>query len=171
MMTSEIDDCLKGDSYTKQMYKGIFPLDKLPKRLKYHSLYVINLDVSTESGSHWTLIKVKSPNEQVVTYFDSLGRSPPKEIMSKLATVAKTIEYADEAVQSMLSQACGYHVLFVSYLLARNYNLREILTDVYRVQEKQHLRNDFLATDVISALTTLKKRPLIDWSQFIPKKK
>ena len=172
MMTSEIDETLKNDLYTKQVYEGVYALDKLPERLKPRGLYIMNLDVSTESGSHWTLIKVQSASEGVVTYFDSLGRPPPKEIMSKLARVGQTIAYADLAVQSIFSQACGYHVLFVSYLITRNYDLKEIMIDVYRVQEKQYLRNDYLAIDVISTLTTLKKRPLIDWTQlFFQEKK
>ena len=31
---------------------------------------------------------------------------------------------------SIFSQACGYHVLFVSYLITRNYDLKEIMIDV-----------------------------------------
>ena len=168
-MTTEIDEVLKADSFTSQIYQGTFALDTLPK-LRPSGLYIMNLDVSTESGSHWTLIKVHKENA-IVTYFDSLGRPPPIEIIPQLTKEKNIVKYADVAVQSSLSQACGYHVLFVAFLLARGSNLKEILLDIYYALERQYLRNDFLSMEVISTLTKLRKRPIIDWENFFPKEK
>ena len=57
-------------------FNGVFSRNNLPK-LKNRA-YVINLDHSENTGTHWTVIFIKS-NE--VIYFDSFGvEYIPKEI-------------------------------------------------------------------------------------------
>ena len=165
MMTNEIDDVLRNDLFTKSIFEGVYALDKVPTNLQHNAIYVINLDKSKEKGSHWTALKID--REQVI-YFDSLARPPPKEIVPKMYKIGKDILYADIPIQSILSQVCGYHVLLVCLFWARGWSLKEIMTEIYKAQEKKYLRNDYLAVKVISSLTNLKERPLIDWMQIFP---
>ena len=61
-------------------FNGVFLRNNLPK-LK-NGAYVINLDHSKNTGTHWIIIFMKS-NE--VTYFDSFGvEYIPTEIMEKI---------------------------------------------------------------------------------------
>ena len=102
-----------------------------------------------------------------ICYFDSFGQPPPSQIIKTVA--GKTINYCDIPIQSPLSQACGYHVLTVSLLQARGYSLLEILTRCYRAQEEYYIRNDLFAAMLISTLTPLLERPLVDLSELTEK--
>ena len=163
MNTEEIDHVLRSDSYS-HLYGGIFPIDKLPKVLDSKHAYVVNLDTSKEEGSHWVGVQTFGA-PHMTTYFDPFGISPPVEIIPNLLSVGKDIYYADIAVQSVLSQYCGYHVLMVSLLMQRGITLQDILSRGYQAQDEQYLRNDFTAAIVIHAVTDLKSRPVINWSQ------
>ena len=165
MDTREIDDTLRRDPYTSPLYGGTFALDLLPNPLPPGRLYVVNLDRSDEEGSHWCQASTLfSP--WCTTYFDSFGRPPPKEILPALSSPGGFVSYSDIAIQSPLSQACGYHVLLVCMLQARGYSLREILFQFYRSDEDEYLRNDAYARSLISSLTSLRERPLIDWNEY-----
>ena len=168
MNTQEIDYVLSNDHYS-HMYAGVFPIDLLPDVLKPQQVYILNLDTSKEEGSHWVCLQtIGAPD--TITYFDSFGSPPPLEIIPKLLRNGKNIVYSDIAVQSILSQYCGYHCLMVTLLMERNFTLKDILVNCYKAEEEQYLRNDCLAALVIHSIFTLKERPIIDWSQFFPQK-
>ena len=166
MDTQEIDRVLRSDPHTSQYYDGTFAVDTFPSSIPSGRLYVINLDDSHQEGSHWVQV---GSLDAVTTYFDSFGRPPPPNILKTLAANEETVLFSDIPVQSPLSQACGYHVLLVSLLQARGYSLMEILTDCYRAQEKNYLRNDAYAAVLISSLTTLPEPSLINLKEFTAK--
>ena len=165
MNTTELDRALRLDPYTREFYGGTFALDRLPQHLSSGQLFILNLSPSGHEGSHWTQISTING----LTYFDSFGRPPPLEIVPKLMTAGSVVYWSDKVIQSPISQVCGYHVLMVSFLQARGYDLRDILTNFYHSDDEDYLRNDAYAVQVISSLTTLEARPLIDWSNFLEK--
>ena len=166
MNTLEIDKTLRNAPYAKEIYAGTFALDRLPNPLQPGRIYIFNLDNSTQDGSHWCQISsLNAPFS--VTFFDSFARLPPPSVIPSLLSQGRDIDYADIPLQSPLSQACGYHVLLVSLLQARGYSLSEILTKFYHASDREYLRNDALARSIISSLTSLKSRPLIDWDGLI----
>ena len=60
-------------------FKGVFPSDKIPKLNDLSPYCVLNLDKSSEPGSHWiALAKTKGNNEMMV--YDSFGRHYKKII-------------------------------------------------------------------------------------------
>ena len=168
MNTQEIDYVLSNDSFS-HMYAGVFPIDLLPDILKPHQVYIVNLDTSEQEGSHWVCLQTFDAPE-TITYFDSFGTAPPLEMIPKLLSNVKNIVYSDIAVQSILSQYCGYHCLMVALLMERKFSLKDILINCYRAEEEQYLRNDCLAALVIHSIATLKERALIDWSHFFYEK-
>ena len=162
MNTSEIDRTMRDDPFAAKFYAGCFALDQLPRQLKQNSLYIMNLSKISHEGSHWVQIGTINGS----TYFDSFGRPPPREIINNLLSVDKVVLWSDAVIQSPISQSCGYHVLLVSFLQARGYSVQEILSHFYQVEDGDYLRNDAYATEVISSLTTLEERPVVDWSNF-----
>ena len=165
MNTSEIHQTLMNDSYASKIYGGTFAIDKLPWPLKSGHLYVMNLDKSTNPGTHWVCIDtMESPLS--ISYLDSFGYAPPEEIIPKLLTAGKIIYYSDIAMQFPLSQACGYQVLSIILLRSRGYALHEILYHCFKADDQDYLRNDAYAAIITSALTSLKERPLINWANF-----
>ena len=163
MDTFEIDQTLRNDPYAKGFYGGTFAIDQFPNPIPPGKLYICNLDDSTQAGSHWCQVSsLEAPF--AVTYFDSFGRPPPNQLVLSLLSGAEIIRFSDILLQSPVSQACGYHVLTVSLLQARGYSLVEILTKFYHAEDRDYLRNDAYARSIISSLTSLEDRPLIDWS-------
>lgn len=57
MNTLEIWNTLASNKYTKNYFKGVYPLDCIPKIIKDKpALLVVNLDKSNQPGSHWVAI-------------------------------------------------------------------------------------------------------------------
>ena len=100
-------------------FNGVFSRNNLLK-LK-NGAYVINLDHSENTRTHWVVIFAKS-NE--VIYFDSFGvEYIPKEITKKIGN--KNIKTSIFRIQDNSSTMCGYFcILFIEYML-NNKNLTD----------------------------------------------
>ena len=66
-------------------YKGTFPSDKIPKLTDKSPYAILNLDKSTEPGSHWIAI-AKHPKNNNTLVYDSFGR--------KGSTIIKSLTYS-----------------------------------------------------------------------------
>uniref|UniRef100_A0A2S2PM58 Ubiquitin-like protease family profile domain-containing protein n=1 Tax=Schizaphis graminum TaxID=13262 RepID=A0A2S2PM58_SCHGA len=62
-------------------YRGCFMRDELPMKSWVNECGVLNLNNSTQNGSHWVAWK-KIKNKKI--YFDSFGIQPPKEVVKYL---------------------------------------------------------------------------------------
>ena len=83
-------------------FNGVFSRNNLPK-LK-SGAYVINLDHSENTGTHWVVVFVR---ENEVIYFDSFGvEYIPREIMEKIKN--KNIKTSIFRIQDNNSIMCGY---------------------------------------------------------------
>ena len=52
--------------------------DTLPGKSRKNESAIVNLDISTNSGTHWVAY-VKKDN--IIRYYDSFGVSPPSELL------------------------------------------------------------------------------------------
>lgn len=85
-------------------------LDTLPKKPHKIECGIVNLDVSTGSGTHWVAYYKK---DNRCEYFDSYGNlPPPKEIVKYLGD---NISYNYKRYQSYNSVICGHLCLFFLY--------------------------------------------------------
>ena len=93
-------------------FDGVFSRNSLPK-LK-NGEYVVNLDHSRNTGTHWIVIFMK--NNEVI-YFDSFGvEYIPKEIIKFIGN--KNIKSNIFRIQDDHSIMCGYFcILFIEYVL------------------------------------------------------
>ena len=93
-------------------FNGVFPRNNLPDLKK--GVYIINLDHSENTGTHWVVIFMKKDE---VTYFDSFGvEYIPKEIMERIKN--KKIKTSIFRIQDNNSIMCGYFcILFIEYML------------------------------------------------------
>ena len=77
--------------------------DNLPQTPFYREAAIVNLNTSSQSGSHWTAYK-KQGNE--VKYFDSFGQLPPcPELVGYLKNCV--ITYNNKRYQNFNDQNCG----------------------------------------------------------------
>ena len=94
------------ENYAKMLnircFRGCQMRDEL-KNLKIYNIEcrVLNLNLSNESGSHWTCwFKINRDKY----YFDSFGLPPPKELVDYLGS---PILYSTFQLQGMNDQNCG----------------------------------------------------------------
>ena len=89
-------------------FRGCYMRDEL-RRLKSNNVEcgVLNLNLSNESGSHWTCwFKIKNDKY----YFNSFGLTPPKELIDYLGS---PILYSTFQLQGMNDQNCGKWCLVI----------------------------------------------------------
>lgn len=88
-------------------WKGVFPSDKIPKLNDLKPYCILNLDRSTESGSHWISLAKIHGKDKCICY-DSFGRSNKKIIPSLQKSGNGTIEDTDrDAEQDIMQTDCG----------------------------------------------------------------
>ena len=96
-------------------FKGVFPSDKIPKLNDLKPYCILNLDKSTESGSHWiSLAKLaeNKPYENSSLVYDSFGRSNKKIIPSLQKSGNGIILDTDrDAEQEITQEDCGARCL------------------------------------------------------------
>lgn len=82
--------------------------DKLPKKVWKNECGIVNLDISSGSGTHWTAYykRTNKLNKNYVEYFDSFGNlRPPPEIISYLGN---RICYNHTPYQTYNTVNCGH---------------------------------------------------------------
>ena len=101
-------------------FKGVFPSDKIPKLNDLKPYCILNLDKSTESGSHWiALAKIHGKNSSLV--YDSFGRSNKKIIPALKNSGNGTIVDTDrDAEQEIIETDCGARCLAWLVLLDKH---------------------------------------------------
>ena len=97
----------------EKIFNGVYSRNNFSKLKK--GSYVINLDHSKNTGTHWVLIFVK---EDEVIYFDGFGvEYIPKEIMEIIKN--KNIKTIIFRIQDNNSIMCGYFcILSIEYMLS-----------------------------------------------------
>lgn len=116
-------------------FKGVFPIDMLPKQIGHNECGVINLDKSTGSGTHW--VGYYSDHTLDYTeYFDPYGEYQlidkkleiiPREIVRYLRSgQKKKIMYNDAFIQDLSSKKCGCFV--ITYIKLRDSGLSPVET-------------------------------------------
>jgi hypothetical protein len=92
-------------------FKGVYPSDKIPKLNDLSPYCILNLDRSTQSGSHWiALAKIHDQNKSIV--FDSFGRDYTKiiPVLGKSGN-GSIIETDRDIDQEVLQTDCGARCL------------------------------------------------------------
>ena len=64
---------MTSDRMIERQFRGIYPLDMIPKNIPANSLIVVNQDRSMEAGSHWIVLHYKE--KDIVEHFDSVPKS------------------------------------------------------------------------------------------------
>ena len=102
----------------ERRFNGVYSRDNLPKRSSTEikdEAYVINLDESSDIGTHWVALYVQNNG---VTYFDSFGvEQIPKEIRTFISN--KNIKTNIFRIQAYDSIMCGYFCIgFIDFMFA-----------------------------------------------------
>ena len=114
----QIRDLLIKDWSVKQIFRGVFSSDGLPKQVRkgVAHAFVINTDPHDKPGAHWVALYVSAFGR--ATYFDSFGMLPfPQTIADFLTYNQWTLRSNPVTLQSFDTSTCGlYCVLFIKYM-------------------------------------------------------
>ena len=127
MDSYEIAKYMRLDEKIREQFYGIYSLDLIPKKLPIPSLVIVNLDYSTDKGSHWVVLH--RVNNEVVEQFDSAGKQPKRDIVNNLFSNALSYKYNNKRVQNYQTDTCGLFCLYYSYHSSRGRTMQSILSD------------------------------------------
>jgi len=109
---------------------GIYMKDELEDNLKEGN-YIINLENSNQSGSHWTCF-IKDKNN--IYYYDSFGVVPPQNIYNISVKNSLNLYYIDKHDQNLDSTSCGWWC--VSFLYFMNTTRGPMLNNMKKFDKK-----------------------------------
>lgn len=119
MNTLEITRILSKNRSTKNCFRGVYSIDKIPNRVyKKPSSYVINTDPSYQPGTHWVAVYFPKERRSPAEFFDSFGRAPfNKRFITFLTNNSDRYIYNAKQLQNHYSLMCGKYCCL--YLLDR----------------------------------------------------
>lgn len=138
MNTTQLCRAIKNDKIAKKNFRGIFPSDKIPNPCSL-GFYIVNLDTSTEPGSHWICLKIgKFQNE----FFDSYGFAPKLNVFKK--RLGKNYIFNTKKLQHEFSTTCGQWCLFYIFFASRGKQMKEIFSQFssrHKYANDVHVKN------------------------------
>lgn len=91
-------------------FRGVFMRNTLPKKPSKRECGIVNLDISSGSGTHWVAY---FKNGAFIEYYDSFGNlMPPIEIINYLG---KKIKFNHTSYQNYNTIICGHLCLKFLY--------------------------------------------------------
>jgi len=114
-------------------FKGVFMRDELKGRTSKNECFILNHDISSNNGTHWTCLFVKNG---VAFYFDSFGLDPPLEILDyckgleRYCSTSKIQQY-DEVI-------CGHYSIFMLHSLSKGDSFFDVLDELYRSNHRPY---------------------------------
>ena len=123
----EISCLLESHPVTAEHFLGVYSIDRLPR---YPSMgyYVLNLDPSYKSGSHWVALKINRNKHQNI-YFDSYGMAPQHIKIRKFLKNSYT--WNTRRLQHPLSTTCGQWCLYFILRRCQGWSLKKMLRPFY----------------------------------------
>jgi len=107
-------------------FKGVFASNKIPRLNDLAPYCILNLDKSSETGSHWISL-AKFPHSNKTAIYDSFGRDYKRIIPNlSLSGNGRIINTDKDAEQEILESDCGARCLSW-LLLVDNYGYKTAL--------------------------------------------
>ena len=127
MYTEELVKLLLRNPYSRKVFCGVIPIDKLPmKKITRECAFIVNTHESHLPGEHWFAIYV--PKQGPIEYFDSYGIPPYHRIIHNFLRINKrNFIHNKYQIQSNTSVNCGKFSLFYIYFRARGYTMKQYI--------------------------------------------
>ena len=128
MDTIQLTLILRKDKFTRGVFQGVYPSDKLPASVsQYPALYIANVDTSDKPGSHW--VAFYFTKEQEGEFFDSYG-APPSKYSGTFTTFLNNNSnqwiFNTVTFQSIYSKVCGHYCLYFAFYRSRQISMSAI---------------------------------------------
>lgn len=130
MNTLDIANVLRNNKFTRPLFKGVFPIDRLPeKKLKLPSFVIVNTAKSSHPGEHWFAIYIPKYG-RYIEIFDSYGRVFSNNFITKFLQInskKKERLFNNIQLQGTLSDVCGQYCCVYGYFRSRGRSMDEFL--------------------------------------------
>ena len=141
MDTIQLTIILRKDRYTRCVFQGVYPSDKLPTSVSsYPALFIAKVDTSDKPGTHWVVFYFTE--ERQGEFFDSYGLPPSNytTFSSFLDNNSNTWKFNSKTLQSIDSKVCGHYCLYFALFRSRQVSM-SIIVNCFSSNKS---RNDFL---------------------------
>ena len=115
-------------------FRGVFMRDTLPDKPREKACGILNLNKSSEPGSHWVAF-FKDGDKRI--YFDSFRQVVPSELSKYLKTSTEfsedkpVIQRNTDIVQKENETICGHLCLYVLDNLSQGKDFEEVITTLW----------------------------------------
>ena len=122
MKTHQLRSALKKHIQTKNIFKGVFAADKLPKYIprNKHVCLIANTDPANKPGQHWVAFYYTRSH---VFFFDSYGRPPMKPHFHRLMKYRKHQKFFGRRLQGN-DFVCGHYCLYFILAMVNNWDFQ-----------------------------------------------
>ena len=103
-------DWIKYLKIPHKVFRGVISRDQIAL-IDESGYYIVNLNDSTQPGSHWVVIHLKG-SSQAIEYFDSFGLNAPMELVNLSNKFHVYYLYNSTQYQDLNSVLCGYWCLY-----------------------------------------------------------
>lgn len=136
MNTNELRCILSRDPKIRHQLVDVFAMDEFKNfvfknKFLVNGVYIINDQVSTQSGNHWILIHV---TDKEINFVDSFANPPYFYKVENELQGNRVLNKVTNRLQSYFSDVCGEYAIFFSYHLCRGkhlHNLTKYFTTKY----------------------------------------
>lgn len=126
MNTLEIIYALSKNKKTIIHFKGVYPSDCLPKKLKKPAFIIANTEGRHSPGQHW--IGIYCPKNGKGQFFDSFGQAPTnKHFLKFLENNCTSFSYNKKRLKGDFSTTCGQWCCVYMYYKCMGKSLRQFL--------------------------------------------
>ena len=130
--------------------RGIYARDSLPAYPQKNECGIVNLNTSSEPGSHWVCY-FKTGTDRI--YFDSYGQVTPYEVQKYLKTLdevdKQVIKRNTDIVQAPGTKICGHLCLYVLKSLSDGMKFHKVLENLSSSQQGEGIQwTDELANEL-----------------------
>lgn len=112
--------------------------------------FIINLQNSNQSGSHWTALYVSNGK---FYYSDSFGVPIPETLITNTNINNDNLFFNTNQIQDMKSQRCGFFALYFLYIMNQSNNIMDNLkTYIETFNLKNFKQNDTIIKNIFSKI-------------------
>ena len=118
-------------------FQGVFMRDELNRNRSAsdNECLILNLDDSTNSGTHWTSLSIQ---DGICYYFDSFGLDPPLEVKEYLRKY-EIRQFNTFEIQQANQIICGHFCIYMLYRLNSGDTFDQVLYDLVRYNDEKKL--------------------------------
>ena len=138
MNSNQIRKILWSDIEAKNVFRGVFAVDQLPRELQVGA-YIINTDEHYKPGQHWVAVYYDGTIKE---YFDSYGLPPLDRRI--LEFLGPKFVYNNIPLQKTLSNACGYYCVYYILRRSRAADMEKIVRLLERTKDSDYYVKSFI---------------------------